>query len=409
MVSALTIIRSRKLIVIQMISYLSRDSRIRTTISTSDSAADSAGRRVTASQKKLSRPQTRQKTTFGTKPTSLQSMRASAAACAAAISAMRRAPRRPTASGAAQRLVRVAMKGGMTGGPCPAMTTVDARHTDRRHQTALIPSFQVQTRERARRRPIFAESGAPINTRSSRRARLRSESLDQAGVDEQPVEAAGLRAAAAEIEHAATAAEDLLLLRERGVERDPRRFQHHQRKVGRIERIERGRQVDWAEVHPLDGVVGGEIARIALHDALRHLGLIERRVDEAAGKQRLVVAEAHDEDRLAGKLAGKALLELRIVVHAHFLAAQIFVDLRRVARIDPGRKQIGRVAEIPGEVVGREKEEDEDRAVGALARDHVRGVVVVNRSVSANPVRNCLASRKCSIPVLVWKPRAPTK
>jgi hypothetical protein len=107
-----------------MISYLRRETRIRTTISTSDSAADSAGRRSTASQKKLSRPQTRQKTSFGTKPASLQSMRARAAACATAISTMRSIPRRPTASGAAQRLVRVAMKGGMAGGPCPAMTTL---------------------------------------------------------------------------------------------------------------------------------------------------------------------------------------------------------------------------------------------------------------------------------------------
>src|SRR5262245_63617105 len=331
-----------------MISYLSRESRIRTTISTSDSAADSAGRRVTASQKKLSTPQQRKKTSCGTKPTSLQNMRLRAAACAAAISAMRSAPRRPTVSGAAQRLVRVAMKGGMARGPCPAMTTVDARHTDRCHQTALIPSFQGQTREDAPRRPIFVEPGAPINARSSRQARLRSESLDQAGVDEQPVEAASLRAAAAKVEHAAAAAEDLLLLGERRVERDPRRLQHHQRKVRRIERIERGRQVDRAEVHPLDGVVGGEIARIALHDAVRHLHRIECRVDEAAGKQRLVVAEAHDEDLLADKLAGKALLELRVVVHAHFLAAQVLVDLQRVARIDPAGQEIGAVAVIQG-------------------------------------------------------------
>src|SRR5262245_27662416 len=352
MVSRLTIIRSKKLTVIQMISYLSRESRIRTTISTSDSAADSAGRRSTASQKKLSRPQTRQKTSFGTTPASLQSMRASAAACAAAINATRNPLRRPSVSGAAQRLVSVAMKGGMATGPCPAMTTVDARHTDRCHQTALIPSFQGQTRERAATADIWRanlpETHMPINARSSRRTRLRSETPDQARVDEQPVEAASLGATAAEVEHAAAAAEDPLLLRERGVERDPCRLQHHQRKVGRVERIECGRQVDGAEVHPLDGVVGGEVARIALHDAVCHLRRIERRVDEPPGKQRLVVAEAHDEDLLAGELAGKTLLELRVVMHAHFLAAQVFVDLRGVARIDPAGQEIGAVAVIQG-------------------------------------------------------------
>jgi hypothetical protein len=68
---------------------------------------------------------------------------------------MRKARRRLTVSGAAQRLVRVAMEGGMASGSCPAMTTVNARHTDRCHQTALIPSFQGQTHERAPRRAIL--------------------------------------------------------------------------------------------------------------------------------------------------------------------------------------------------------------------------------------------------------------
>ncbi len=116
------IITSRKLAVIQMISYLSRDSRIRTTIITSDSAADTAGRRSTASQKKLSRPHVRQNTTFGRTATSLQNMRPSAAACSAAMSAVRKMPPGVAASDAAQRLVINAMEGGMASGPCPAMT-----------------------------------------------------------------------------------------------------------------------------------------------------------------------------------------------------------------------------------------------------------------------------------------------
>ena len=110
--SALMIIRSRKLAVIQMMSYLSRDARIRTTIIASESAADTTGRRNKASQKKLSTPHVSQKMSFGTKPTSLQSMRTSAARCSAAISASANVPARH-ASGAAWRLVRNARNGGM--------------------------------------------------------------------------------------------------------------------------------------------------------------------------------------------------------------------------------------------------------------------------------------------------------
>ena len=64
-----------------------------------------------------------------------------------------------------------------------------------------------------------------------------SKPLDQAGIDQQPVETPGFGAAAAEIEQAVAAAEDSLLLHEGRVERHPRSFQHHQRKVGRVERI----------------------------------------------------------------------------------------------------------------------------------------------------------------------------
>ena len=79
MVSALTIHTSKKLAVIQIMSYLSRDSRIRTTIIISDSAADTAGRRNSSSQKKLRRPQVRRNTAFGTMSPSLHAMRPRAA------------------------------------------------------------------------------------------------------------------------------------------------------------------------------------------------------------------------------------------------------------------------------------------------------------------------------------------
>ena len=119
--SVLTIITSRKLAVIQMMSYLSCDSRVTTTITVSDSAADTAGRRSSASQKKFSRPQVNRKTELATMPASYQYMSPSAARCSAAISPRCMKFRRVTASGAAQRLVRNAMDGGMARHPCPAM------------------------------------------------------------------------------------------------------------------------------------------------------------------------------------------------------------------------------------------------------------------------------------------------
>ena len=111
--SELMIIRSRKLAVIQMMSYLSRDTRIRTTIIASESAAEMAGRRNRTSQKKLSTPHVRQKMSFGTKPASLHNMRPSAATCSAAINTIGNVRRDVTACGAVWRLDRNARDGGM--------------------------------------------------------------------------------------------------------------------------------------------------------------------------------------------------------------------------------------------------------------------------------------------------------
>src|SRR5262249_8406794 len=233
-VSLLMIIASRKLAVIRMISYLSCDSRIRMTITTSDSAADTAGRRNTASQKKLSRPQVRQNTTFCRTATSLQSMRPSAAKWSGVMSRIRRMPAGVAASDAAQRLVTNAMEGGMASGPCPAMTHLNSRHTDRRHKTALNLSFQGQTARPGDRVVDFPPAVASLRWSAA------SKSLNQTRVDQQPIEASRLRTAGAEIEQAAATLEDFSLLREGGIERHSRPLQHHQRKVRRVERIERG-------------------------------------------------------------------------------------------------------------------------------------------------------------------------
>src|SRR5262249_28466675 len=127
---------------------------------------------------------------------------------------------------------------------------------------------------------------------------------------------------------------------------------------------------------PFGRVIGGEITRIAPQNARRHPGLIERGLYEPLGKQRLVVAEAHEQELLVGKFAPKPRFELSVVVHAHLLAAKVFVDLERVSRIDPAGHEIGTVVVIPGKVVGGEIDEDKDRTVAAISSDHLGGTVV---------------------------------
>src|SRR5258708_28813960 len=130
------------------------------------------------------------------------------------------------------------------------------------------------------------------------------------------------------------------------------------------------------KVDAFDSVIGGEITPIAPQDAPRHLGLVQRRRDVASGKQRLMIAEPHDEERLVGKFALETRLELRVVVRAHLLAAQILVDLERISRIDPPGQEIGTVAEIPWKMIHREVDEDKYRAMIVILRDHARRVVV---------------------------------
>src|SRR5262249_34752319 len=121
---------------------------------------------------------------------------------------------------------------------------------------------------------------------------------------------------------------------------------------------------------------GGEVTRVAPQDARRNLGLVKRRLDVASGKQRLMIPEPHDQERLAGKFALKTRFELPVVVGAHLLAAQIFVDLERISRIDPARQEVGAVAEIPWKMVHCGIDENEYLAMTVILRDHARRIVV---------------------------------
>src|SRR4029453_11567197 len=93
------------------------------------------------------------------------------------------------------------------------------------------------------------------------------QSLDQAGVDQQPVEAARFGTTVAAVEQAVAALEHLLLLDEARIGRHSGRLLHDQRKVGRLDPLARRRQVQRPEVDRVDGVVGGEIGGIVHHDS----------------------------------------------------------------------------------------------------------------------------------------------
>ena len=64
-------------------------------------------------------------------------------------------------------------------------------------------------------------------------------SLDQPGVDQQPVEAPRLRAAGAGVKKALAALENSLLLGERGIERQAGRLLHDERQIRSLDRVER--------------------------------------------------------------------------------------------------------------------------------------------------------------------------
>src|SRR5262249_9574815 len=146
-----------------------------------------------------------------------------------------------------------------------------------------------------------------------------SKALDEAGVDQQPIEAPRLSAAGAGVKQPLAALENFLLLGERGIERQAGRLLHDERKIGSLDRVERGGQIDRFEIDRVDRVVGGEIARIVGHQPPVDPELVEPRLEHEGGEIRLVIAVADQEEALAGKVAGEAIEQPRIVAKAHAL------------------------------------------------------------------------------------------
>src|SRR5262245_22350115 len=87
-------------------------------------------------------------------------------------------------------------------------------------------------------------------------------SLDQAGVDQQPVEAARFRAAGAGVEQSFAALKDSFLLGEGRIERQAGGLLHDQREIRTFNGVEGGREIDGFEIDHVECVVGCVIAWI---------------------------------------------------------------------------------------------------------------------------------------------------
>src|SRR3981081_2107501 len=114
----------------------------------------------------------------------------------------------------------------------PARPTAGARSP---HAAALPCS--------AMHAPRRAASYPPVTRMQARLALGDLESLDEAGVDQQPVETPRFGAIVALIEQPVAALHDLLLLDEAGIARQARGFLDDQRQIRRIEPVQRGRHV----------------------------------------------------------------------------------------------------------------------------------------------------------------------
>ena len=94
-----------------------------------------------------------------------------------------------------------------------------------------------------------------------------------------------------------------------------------------------------------------------------------------------MIAEAHDQERLVREIALQPLDERLVVMRAHVLPAQIFVDAVAfdvaVAEVAPVGGQLVAIAVRPGEMVGHQIGEDEHRPLRAVALQQIGGEGVI--------------------------------
>src|SRR5262245_3121883 len=326
-VSASTIITSMKLSDIQSTSNLKRETTISKTNRTSDSAAASAGRRSSTSHRPFKNPQASTNTAIDSRLISLQSMIASATTWNSATGAIRLVERRAS-------IPRSGSRPGCVG-----------------DRIVMVVSW-------------------PPGGRAL-------EPLDQAGIDQHAIETSRLGSAIAIEKQSVAALHDLLLLLERGVERQARGLEDDKRKIRAFDGIERAGHIGRFEIDCVDRVVGGEIARVVGRDPLGDRCVANTGLEDLRGKFRCVIAVTDDQELLVREFALEASQEGGVVAHTERLAAQILVDAGRVAEALPLRRQLRAPAPIPRKVIGGEIDVDEGRAVAALACDDAGSRVVV--------------------------------
>src|SRR6516162_6338615 len=90
-----------------------------------------------------------------------------------------------------------------------------------------------------------------------------------------------------------------------------------------------------------------------------------------------MVSKPYKQEGVLRKVVRETCEEVGIVVRAHALASNIFVDLRGIAESFPVRRQIRTENRCPGKVVGCRIDEDEQRGAAALAPEHIPGLVEI--------------------------------
>src|SRR6516225_8632881 len=127
------------------------------------------------------------------------------------------------------------------------------------------------------------------------------QSVDEARIDQKAVEAAGFRAALAGVEQTPTAQHDLLLLCKGRIERNAGLLLDDQRQISRIDRVHHSRAPDRLEIDGVDRVIGRIVTRVVALELLADAGFIERGIEQLRRKLRLMIAVAHDQERLAAE------------------------------------------------------------------------------------------------------------
>src|SRR4029077_20679479 len=88
-----------------------------------------------------------------------------------------------------------------------------------------------------------------------------------------------------------------------------------------------------------------------------------------------MIAEPNDQKSIVGEISFQPRPKLGVVLRAHRLAAQIFIDRRHIAEILPLRHQVGPIAMVPWEMICSEIDEEKHRPVSALFAYHACGGV----------------------------------